>query len=173
MYTSLGILALAGSLVAPTPTPAPDLVWWRDYHAALQKGAKEQKPLAVFVGAGQGGYYKLTQEGQLNDSIRSYLTESYVCVYLDVTNKSQEDLIKALAVTKGNGLVISDRTGGLQAFYHDGQLSEAALAGHLKHFAEPNLNISTTVTNQRISYYPTGSSSNPRKATPAFSTRSC
>ena len=168
MHTSFGILALAGSLLGPAPsaTPSePDLVWWRDYNVAKKRGATEQKPLAVFVGAGQGGYHQLAQEGQLNGSVKKILSDHYVCVYLDTTSQSQQGLIGALAVTKGKGLVLSDRTGNVQAFHHDGQIAEADLARQLQHFAGPDVEIRTTITNttQRLSYYPAGSSK-PRQS---------
>ncbi len=104
MHTSFAILALAGFMVSPAPAPKPDLVWWRDYQIAQDKGVKEGKPLAVFVGTGQGGYHALAQEGELNDSVKDVLAERYVCVYLDTNSASQADLIKSLAVTKGNGI---------------------------------------------------------------------
>ena len=102
VQSSVAILALAGFLVAPAPTPKPDLVWWRDYQIAQQRGVKEGKPLAVFVGAGQGGYHALAREGELNDTVKEVLAEKYVCVYLDTTSTSQTGVDQeSLAVTKG------------------------------------------------------------------------
>jgi hypothetical protein len=176
MYTSFGILALAGSMLGPIPTTSPDLVWWRDYYVARGRAVTDQKPLAVFVGAGLGGYHHLTKEGQLDDSVKKVLADHYVCVYLDTASPSQEGLIKDLAVTKGTGLVLSDRTGNLQAFHHDGQIARADLAKQLQRFADPTVEVHTTLTNtsQRYSYYPAGSSS-PRAAVyaPARLTISC
>jgi hypothetical protein len=176
MHTSFGILALAGFLVGPAPSAGPDPVWWRDYHVAQEKGVTEQKPLAVFVGAGLGGYHQVAREGQLNDSIKKVLADHYICVYLDTGSRSQEGLIKALEVTKGRGLVLSDRTGNLQAFHHDGQIAEADLARQLQHFAEPDVAVRTTLTNTspRYSYYPSGSSNARQPAyAPATSIRNC
>ena len=176
MYTSFGILALAGFLVTPTSPPKADLVWWRDYQVAQERGAKEGKPLAVFVGAGQGGYHALPEEGQLNDTIKQVLADSYVCVYLDTGSASQSKLIKSLAVTQGKGLVLSDRTGNIQAFHHDGGIAEAELATQLQYFADPAVEITTTVTNmeQRTSYY-SGGSANLRQANyaPVTFARNC
>ncbi len=156
MYTSFGILALAGFLVAPSPSNQQEPVWGKNYLVAQEKGAKEKKPLAVFVGNGQGGFHKLAQEGQLSDTIKKTLADRYVCVYLDTRSQSQQALIKALAITKGQGLVLSDRTGNLQAYHHDGPMSTAELAKQLSHFAAPQVEVLTTVTNvnQRVSYYP-------------------
>jgi hypothetical protein len=128
-----------------------------------------------------GGYHQITQKGELSDSVKKVLAEHYVCVYLDTASRTQEGLIKALAVTKGNGLVLSDRTGNIQAFHHDGQIAEADLAKQLQRFAESNVQVRTTVTNtaQRLSYYPTVSSNlRPASNAPAVyapirSSRSC
>jgi hypothetical protein len=183
MYTSFGILSLAGLLwsSAPaSPTPGPDPVWWRDYYVARDRGATEQKPLAVFVGKGLGGYQQLTREGVLDATIKKVLADHYVCVYLDAGFRSQEGLIKALAVTKGNGLVLSDKTGNLQAFHYDGQIAASELARQLEYFAQPTVEVRATVSNTtpRVSYYPTGSFT-PRQPAyapavyAAFSGRSC
>lgn len=173
MYTSFSLLALAGFLVAPAPSASHEPTWWRDYRLAQEAGLKEQKPLAVFVGNGYGGYHKLAQEGQLTDSVKQVLADSYVCVFLDTASPNQEGLIKALAVTKGNGLIISDRTGNVQAFHHDGQMAQTELAKNLQHFAEPGVEVRTTVTNVRVSYYPESTGTYRQNYVPATMTRSC
>ncbi len=107
--------------------------------------------------------------------IKKVLGESYVCVYLDTNSPSQDGLIKSLAITKGQGLILSDRTGSLQAFHHDGPLRETELASQLEHFAEPALEIRTTLsnTNQRTSYYDGSSTLRPVTFAPARSSRGC
>lgn len=174
MSTSFSLLALAGLLVIPAPAPTAKLVWWRDYQIAQAKGVEVNKPLALVVGSGPGGYEGLTQEGQLSDSVRKALAENYVCVYLDTKTPSHLELIKQLEVTKGQGLIISDRSGALQAFHHDGQLSEKELSKQLQHFANPKVEVTTTVSNAttRFSYYPT-SQRESFHYSPATSSRSC
>lgn len=156
MYTSFGILALAGFLVAPSPLVYQEPMWIKDYQMALEKGAKAKKPLAVFVAKGQSGYNHLIQEANLNNSIKKTLADHYVCVFLDADSKSQQGLLQALAITKGQGLVLSDRTGLLQAFHHDGPLPTGELGKQLSHFAVPTVEVRTTVTNaqQRPTYVP-------------------
>jgi hypothetical protein len=44
------------------------------------------------------------------------------------------------------GVVLSDRTGSLQAFYHKGDMASADLIRFLKRCAEPNRNVRTTET---------------------------
>lgn len=176
MHTSLFVFALALGAI-PLPRPSPELTWWRDYSVAQERGIKEQKPLAVFVGAGQGGYHELAKEGPLNDTVKRILAEKYVCVYVDTKSRSQESLAKALEVTQGKGLILSDRSGNIQAFHHDGQISEAELAKQLEHFSAPAVEIRATLSNanQNVSYYPAGSfSARPTTSyVPAFSSRNC
>jgi hypothetical protein len=175
MSTSLAVLALAGFMAIPVPSPAPKPIWWRDYQIAQTKGAETRKPLAVFVGSGPGGYQALTKEGELSDSVNKVLKESYVCVYLDTDTPSHAELIKQLAVTKGRGLVISDRSGGVQAFHHDGQMPTSDLSEQLQHFADLKVEVTTTVSNAntRSSYYSGTSSLRESHYAPATSVRTC
>ena len=163
MRTSVGVLALAGLLAAQAVVSAADVTWSRDYQVAVKEGQKQNKPLAVIVGGGQGGAEKLTKEGQLNDPIKKVLAEKYISFYLDASSPANKALVEALAITKGQGLVISDRSGAYQAFHHDGSLSQAELTKQLQHFADPSVEVRTTVSNanQRVSYYPNGSTARP------------
>lgn len=173
MHTSFGVFALASFLLAPSPTPSN--VVWRDYHVAQDCGVKEQKPLAVFVGTGQKGYQNLTG-GKWDDKIAGLLAEHYVCVYLDTAATGSPDLVQALAITRGQGLVLSDRTGYQQAFHHDGPISPTELAKQLRYFSAPDLPLRTTISNvnQRASYYPASTSNGGSAvAAPAIRTRNC
>lgn len=154
MYTSLAILALA-NFVAPSPAPVSPH-WSEDYWFAQKHAQKEQKPLAVFIGSGQNGFHKLSREGNLTQSIQKILAEKYVCVYLDTTQKNAKNLVEELEITKGLGLVISDRTGKVQAYHHDGGLAGSDLAAKLQRFADPDLQVQTTESNSRTSNYPSG-----------------
>ncbi len=53
------------------------------------------------------------------------------------------------------GLVLSDRSGSVQTYHHDGTLSDDELASQLQHFADPALEVHTTITNvePRVSFY--------------------
>src|SRR5262249_43696729 len=117
---------------------------------------KEGRPLAVFVGSGKAGYKAVSREGTLNADVRKLLKENYVCVYLDADKPASQTLIDALEITRGKGLVISDRTGQVQAFHHDGTLTDGPMARSLRRFADPATTVRTTETNpsSRVSYYP-------------------
>src|SRR5688500_14862706 len=130
MHTSVGVLALW--MLAQPPASVQEPSWQSDYQASRKACLKQQKPLAVFVGEGQGGREKLTQEGPLNETTRKVLKDSYVCVYLDSSDARHRDLLEALAITKGTGLVVSDRTGDYQAFHHDGAIAQAELTKQLQ-----------------------------------------
>ncbi|MFO0965401.1 MAG: hypothetical protein U0793_07420 [Gemmataceae bacterium] len=165
MYTSVGLLALAASFSnSALPT---ERLWQRDYTKAQQQAAAEKKPLLVVVGSGQEGFEKLAQDGKLGDDVARLLSESYVCCYLDTEKSSQAKVIGDLSVKSGHGMIISDRKGEVMAFHHDGKLTQADLQSHLKHFANPALEIRTTLTNSstRYSMYP---SSNGFGAAPGY-----
>jgi hypothetical protein len=80
------------------------------------------------------------------------LADKYVCVYLDA--EQSQRLVRDLGINNA-GLVISDRTGSVQAFHHNGRLTSAELAQQLRRFGDPNLVVSNTVSNtsSRVSYY--------------------
>src|SRR5262245_16150959 len=116
MYTSVSLVALSGFLLV---SPAEGPTWTRDYNAARKVGRQEQKPLAVFVGSGQAGYQKVSRTGRLTKQAQSLLAKGYVCVYVDVRTSAGKRLARDLGIKK-MGIVLSDRTGNLQAFRHEG-----------------------------------------------------
>ena len=153
MYTSVMLVALSGSVVASYA--AHDLAWQTDYAQARKMGESERKPLAVFIGTGATGYDKVCRDGKLSAEVQKLLADNYICVYVDASTPAGEKLVKELAMTQPMGLVISDRTGQLQAFYHQGDLPETAMTQWLRRFADPNVVVRTTVVNDdsRVSMY--------------------
>ena len=154
MYTSMLLLALVGF-----PKVADGLeasVWHTDYYQARNLAKTEGKPLAVFVAPGKDAWSKLARTGKLGKESERTLTENYVRVFIDSKTVQGKKLAADLGLETGLGIVISDRTGDLMAFYHEGNLANAALGSYLHRFADPNRVVSTTETNptQRTSYYP-------------------
>jgi hypothetical protein len=149
MYTSFLSLALLWVPVART-TPA----WQHDYATALDVGLKQGRPVAVFVGSGAKGLARLVKEGQLSDEAYQLLAQRYVCLYVDQTNGGQR-LARDFGITQGSGIVISDRSGGFQAYHHDGRLSQTELTQRLRQFADPGVVVHRTVSSAdaRVSYY--------------------
>ena len=154
MYTSCLTLGL---ILAPMMVAAETPAWQKNYAGALEAGQKQGRPVVVFVAAGPQAQAALVKEGQVSAESLKYLAQKYVCVYLDRSQAANQRVIRDLGITQ-TGVVISDRTGDYQAFHHDGSLSQADLAQQLRRYAEPNLVISTTVSNiyQRLSYYSGG-----------------
>src|SRR5829696_6208208 len=117
MHTSVGLLALAGYLVAPSA--APDSLWLTDYGAAQRKCLQQEKPLAVIIGSGQNGFNRLLKEGNLKNDVRATLAANYVCLYVDASRPENRGLVKDFDIHSGVGLVVSDRRGEYQVFSHD------------------------------------------------------
>jgi hypothetical protein len=149
MYTSILSLCL---LLAPLANTTP--VWQPSYNVAIDLGQKYGKPVAVFVGSGAKGLTQLVKDGPLSEEALQLMAQRYVCVYLDQANGGHR-LASELGISQGTGLVIGDRSGTYQAFHHDGKLSGVELTQRLRHFADPQLVVTRTVSNavQRNSYY--------------------
>jgi hypothetical protein len=155
MHTSITLVAaLAACVSAASPSAIP--TWHQDYGEARTIGQNEKKPLAVVIGSGQAGYGNLCKDGELNAEVKKLLLSHYVCLYVDIATAEGQKLAKALAIASGKGVVLSDRTGSRQAFYHDGDLSADDLTKALTRFSDANLVVKTTATNasERTSYYP-------------------
>jgi hypothetical protein len=145
MYTSIAWLALAGFFNGPAaPSNLTEPMWMKDYSAAQLAGKSQNRPVAVFVGSGGKGYDKLVQEGSLSPETRKVLRENYVCVHLDISNARAKELADVLAITKGRGLVVSDRSGQFQAFHCDGAIPQTELLGKLVHLAQVGNAVRTT-----------------------------
>jgi hypothetical protein len=155
MYTSIVLVALTSSVAASAPVE--NLTWEKNYVQARQLGQTGKKPLAVIFGSGLKGFDKLSRDGQFNSEIQQALGDKYVCVYVDVSTDEGKKLASTFEVTSGTGVVLSNRSGDLQAFHHDGQLSNADLSKWLTRFADPSVVVRTTMTNAslQVSTYPT------------------
>src|SRR5438132_2186411 len=116
------ILALAIAAVAPCLAQAQSPTWQTNYAAALLKSVQQQKPLAVVFGEGTDGWKQLGG-GTFSAEARRSLAEQYVSCYVDTTTPDGKALARQFGLTTPIGLVISDRTGALQAFWHQGPLA--------------------------------------------------
>ena len=138
MYTSL----LLAALYAPG---AEALVWETDYQAARKECARLEKPMAVFLGAGKDGPGKVVQGG-INGDARQILGDRYVCVHIDTATAAGKRLAEQFEMPGGQGIVISDRTGRVQAFRHEGDLSAADLGSYLQRYSQPGYRVAITET---------------------------
>jgi hypothetical protein len=136
------VYALLGSL-APSLTPG-NPTWQNDYHTARQQALELKKPLVVFVGKGSVGWNNVVKEEGIDLKIKQLLAIDYVCLYVDKSTEKGKQLADVFEVTNGSGLVISDRTGAVQAFHHDGELSRQQLTKTLEKFASSDVRVVTT-----------------------------
>lgn len=121
--------------------------WFTDYGMAHEHGQKEKKPLAVFLASGDSGWEKLASDGKPGEEIHQVLGDQYVCVYLDTGTKEGKHLASVLEIPSGLGLVISDRTGKMQAFWHEGALTRRDLGRYLQTYSDPGRTVRGTDTN--------------------------
>ena len=152
MYTSLCLLALAIPVTPAVTTPERP-TWMNDYDQARKEARQANKPLAVVLAPGSKGWDQLSKAGKLGKNVQKLLDSSYVCVYVD-TNRDQR-LASSFEIGDGPGLVLSDRTGNLQAFRHEGDLSDEDLERQLRKFSDPERMVRATETasNESIRYY--------------------
>jgi len=168
MYTSILLAAL--STVAPSADLAAAPSWSTDYFAASKQAAAAKKPLAVVLGTGEKGYDKLDRAGKLADEAKAVLAAKYLCVYIDTASPEGKRLAKVFEMPSGQGIVISDRTGDLQAFRLEGDLATADLVRYLERYADPERMIRVTETNRtsRTSSYEPAPYSVPGFVTPGY-----
>lgn len=154
MYTSFALLALAGFLAPADVKESPS--WLSNYTEARKLGEKEQKPIAVFIGTGEAGWQKLCSEGKIGSEAEQLLKQKYVCLYVNTATKHGQQLATAFEMADNLGIVISDATGRLQAFRHEGDLVRGDLVRYLNRYSDPTRQVRTTETNPSVvttSYY--------------------
>lgn len=147
---SMALYAAAGFLVAaPVPTVVPTFA--PTYSQAVSLAQEQKKPLAVFIGLGAEGFAKLVTDGGLTaDAARSLKTE-FVCLYVDSTTEAGKDLAGSFKMTEG--VVISDRTGGVQALRHEGAISPVVLTTYATTYSQPSLAVTQTTYAGRTSLF--------------------
>ncbi|MBV9122310.1 MAG: thioredoxin family protein [Planctomycetes bacterium] len=106
----------------------------------------------------------MSKEGKLDKKANQLLEENYLCVYVDTEHIAGKQLAAEFEMKKGPGLIISNADGSLQAFRHEGTLSNSQLVQELRRLADPNLVVRetefSTTHSQQVSYYsPEGSGS--------------
>jgi len=142
MQTWIAIIALANGLASSNIPEQPQ--WRSSYSEARQWAVERSKPLAVFIGSGTTGWSSVSRDGNFDPKVYQLLKDKYVCVYVDTNTESGKSLAKEFAVDK-TGLVIGDKSGRTQAFYHNGNLSNELLAKAFERYAE-NREVKVTET---------------------------
>src|SRR6476659_9770079 len=114
MFTStLAAAAVTGLLT--TASLGSTNGWQTDYGKALSIAAQQQKPMAVFIAP--GGPDKLIADGKLDENTTKLLRQGYVALAIDPSTPAGQNLAASFKMTEG--LVISDKTGGVQALRYE------------------------------------------------------
>jgi hypothetical protein len=128
--TSLATVAVAGLMASGSLAKEP--AWQSDYRKALAQAAQQHKPVAVFIARGTSGVNQLVTEGGLGSDTTRVLRDNYVCLYVDTGTVRGQALSEAFQI--GQGLIISDKTGGVQALRHQGTVSQTDLRNYLNRY---------------------------------------
>lgn len=153
MNTSILTVVLTGALLAGQ-NAAP--TWQTSYGQAQQRAAEQKKPLVVVFGSGANAWEKVVQAESATPEITKMMADSYVCVYVDTTSPAGKKVAQDFGIAGDRGMVISDRAGTTQAFWHQGDLSSQNMVRYLKKYADPQVVIGGTETasnSARTSFY--------------------
>jgi len=112
---------------------APTTPTWNGSYVEAQQQAAGKKPLAVVFGSGQEGWAKLVH----SEDSKKLLAEQYVCVYVDTASESGKKLAGTFGINNASGVVLSDRAGTVQAYWHDGDLADTNLIRSLRKYGDP------------------------------------
>jgi hypothetical protein len=143
MYTIMAVVALTTGISTAKLSPAP--TWLNDYQIAQRRVTEAGKPMAVFVGSGQEGWGKVVRDGAIDPAVTKLLAEKYVCLYVDTETTSGRALAGMFQVAN-RALIISDRTGGSQAYSLSGTLTRAELVQTLEKYADTGKEFRSTET---------------------------
>ena len=144
MTTMFSLIAFSAYVATFPVTPS----WHSDYPAALAQGARENKPLAVFLAPGPGAWEKVITGGTLSPDAHQLLSTKYVPVYLNTETPGGKRLASSFELPGGVGLVLSDREGLRQSYWHEGTLEGQELTSALERHADPEGPVRRTETNQ-------------------------
>lgn len=114
-----------------------ETAWLLDYAQGLNQVVVQNKPLAVVFGTGANSGAKALQTAVARHAVSQILANHYICVYVDTASATGKELSKRFGITKATGLVLSDRSGEKQAFWHEGSLSNSRIASYLRKYADP------------------------------------
>jgi hypothetical protein len=136
MNTSILGAALFAALVpAHATTLAPS--WINDYRLARELGSREHKPLVVVIGSGKSDWANLAKPAELDGSINETLRSSYVCLFVDTDTTAGQQLARSFEMS-GPGIVISTRSGEIEAYRKAGEVPANQLAKELVNHTDDN-----------------------------------
>lgn len=124
----LGAALVAATAPAHTASLAP--AWQNDYRIARELGSREKKPLVVVIGSGKTDWANLAKPAEQDDTINQTLRSSYVCLFVDTDTTEGQKLARSFEMS-GPGVVISTRSGEVQAYRKAGEVPAGELAKEL------------------------------------------
>lgn len=115
----------------------------------------QKMPIAMVFGNGADGSAKMLGASPSGECMQ-LLCDKYICVYVDMTTPMGKKLAQDCAITGDCGMVISDRVGATQAFWHQGTLSHDSLVRCLNRYCDPQVTVrgTETASTTRTSFYP-------------------
>ncbi len=138
MFTTSFTAALLGGMMASGSLEAPS--WRTSYRDAAAAAVNLRKPIAVFITTGSPA--KLVKEGSLGKEAAKLLRDGFVPLTVDTATPAGKELANTFNLTEG--LVISDRSGGVQALRHAGGLTDGELKAYLTKYATTTATAATT-----------------------------
>lgn len=149
--TSMTATVVAGLLTSGSLGGLPE--WTDSYGKAITQAGVKQKPVAVFLSAGEPT--ALTKGKGLGEAVMKSLKEKYIAVRIDTTTEHGKKMAAAFGVSEG--VVLSDRTGKQMALKHIGTLSPDELSSYLAKYADVKEVVTTEVRSSVVAvpqYYP-------------------
>ena len=153
------VLFALALIAGPMDLAMPE--WLQKYDQAKEHGRREKKPVAVFFGSGKAGWHQVSRDGELDAEVHRILAADYICLYVNTDDFDGRKLATAFDISDGPGIVISSRSGQLQAFRREGNLDNEDLAGYLRRYADPKRTVQFTETTQRREIGPVKSAFSP------------
>jgi hypothetical protein len=157
----MNTLVIVLSAVLGQAEERSDPLWRQSYTQAENMAAQIKRPVAVFLTQGQNSIDRLIPGG-LNEQAKEILTSDYIPVMVDTSTPEGQRLARAFQIRDGLGLVLSDRGGAYQAFWHQGSLTNEELVRKLQKYANQT-NVRMTEADGRSSLYPPEEQGAPRR----------
>lgn len=141
MHTSFLLLAL---WTAGADSRAATTTWTSDYRDACRLVDAHNRPLVILFAHGKDGWDRVVSGDGSDPSVQQLLASDYVCASIDTSTEQGQRLASRFELPDGTGVVISDRAGEKQAFWHAGRISADDLAEKLRKYADPEVKVDRT-----------------------------
>lgn len=127
--TSLTAAMVAGLFASGSILGLPE--WTDSYGKAMAQAGERNKPVAVFLAAGDMKTL-LSGQGLGSEALKS-LKSDYIAVRIDTTTADGKKMAEAFGMT--HGVILSDRSGKQMALKHEGTLTPEQVSEYLTKYA--------------------------------------